>query len=155
MCTFSSRPVLKGASMVSNRKPRRPPTHAVTYNRAVSLNLYLSPSLQHQLKAGTSKERKKAQDSICIKFQRAGAAKFGQQWARRNLFIKWTSLSFSPFEVETRRALVVSTPQSTLLTTRQLVTHGECCDNDHCFMCSELNDHHRCTIGCTLRFEAA
>lgn len=141
--------------MVTGRKPRRPPTHVARYGASFSLNLYVSPSLRRQLEEGTSKERKKAQDSICIKFQRAGSAKFGPQWSRRHPFIAWSNLQLAPLELSIASLPARPKQERQHGQAKQLVMHGECCDSDHCFVCSELNDHHRCTMGCTLRFEAA
>lgn len=125
--------------MVSDRTPRRKPTHSVTYGK-FQANLYIAASLQQQLEDGKSVDRKQARDSVCIKFQRACSAKYGREWARRHPFIKWGNLTVAPLEPAVPR---------------QLVTRGECCDNERCFVCSELNNHHQCSLGCTLSFDAA
>lgn len=106
----------------------RPTHHAVHFQRWEA-DIYISDSLLDQLNHGSPAERKRARDSLSVKFRKACITKYGNSFPRDHRYVQWES--FRLVEIDTQP------PQSA---NDRDDADAEC---DDCSQC-DIGYHERC-----------
>lgn len=106
------------------------PTHHAKHFQGWRADIYIADTLLYQLNHGTPAERKRAQDSLCIRFRKACIANYGDSWARGHNYVNW--VDFRIVAIETQPASRIDDDDDD--------DDGEC---DDCPSC-DIGYHERC-----------